>query len=213
MSDEGSSAGRREFMRALRARHPGFREAVVADLRVTAFHRGERSEFTSGPDVLVQVLRMAWVSDAFLGLMLYRSKARLQALGVPLLPRLAHRLAMALAQITIGDPVIVHPGVYVVHGQIVLDGLVEVHSGVVISPFVTLGLRAGNVAGPTIGPGVSIGTGAKVIGPVNVGAGALIGANAVVVEDVPDGATVVGVPAGEVARSRDVADQEAQRAD
>ena len=46
-----------------------------------------------------------------------------------------------------------------------------------------------------IGPNVSIGTGAKVLGPVHVGAGAKIGANAVVVDDVPESATVVGVPA------------------
>jgi serine O-acetyltransferase len=102
---------------------------------------------------------------------------------------------MVLAQISIGDPVVVQPGVYIVHGQVVIDGLVEVGSGAVISPFVTIGLRAGDVQGATIEPGVSIGTGAKVIGPVTVGAGATIGANAVVVGDVAPGATVVGVPA------------------
>ena len=83
-----------------------------------------------------------------------------------MLPRIAHRLAMVLAQISIGDPVVVHPGVYIVHGQFVADGLVEIHSGVVISPFVTIGLRGRRRQGPTIERGVSIGTGAKVIGPV-----------------------------------------------
>jgi serine O-acetyltransferase len=34
-----------------------------------------------------------------------------------------------------------------------------------------------------------------VIGEVSVGEGAKVGANAVVVSDVPDGTTVVGVPA------------------
>ncbi len=72
---------------------------------------------------------------------------------MPLLPRIAHRLAMAIAQISIGDPVIVHPGVYIVHGQVVMDGLVEVHPGAVIAPWVTLGLRGGNVVGPTIEAG------------------------------------------------------------
>ena len=191
MNDEA----RREFWRALRARHPRLREALVADARITARLRGERHEFRSRADAAAQMARLAWSSDAFLAQALYRVKARLQARRVPLLPRLAHRLAMATAQVSIGDPVVVAPGVYLLHGQVVIDGLVEIGEGAVIAPFVTIGLRAGDVAGATIEPGVSIGTGAKVIGPVRIGAGATIGANAVVVDDVPPGATVVGAPA------------------
>jgi serine O-acetyltransferase len=194
-ADGPQQIGVEAFWDALRARHPRLRVALPADARVTAMHRGERHEFRSRLDTLGQILRLAWVSDAFLAQALYRVKARLQALGVPVLPRVAHRLAMVLAQVSIGDPVIVHPGVYIVHGQIVADGLVEIHSGVVISPFVTIGLRAGNVSGAIVERDVSIGTGAKLIGPVRIGAGATIGAGAVVVDDVPDGATVVGAPA------------------
>ena len=185
----------KEFWAALRARHPPLRLALREDARVTAIHRGERHEFHSRADTVIQIVRLCAVSDAFLAQVLYRLKARLQTRGIPVLPRVAHRLAMALAQVSIGDPVVVDPGVYIVHGQVVLDGLVEIHSGVVISPFVTIGLRSGNVTGPVIGAGVSIGTGAKVIGPVHVGDRATIGANAVVVSDVPAGATVVGAPA------------------
>jgi serine O-acetyltransferase len=184
-----------DFLRALRARHPGLREALTADAKITAAYRGERHEFRSRPDAAAQMIRLALVSDAFLAQALYRVKARLQAHGVPLLPRVAHRLAMALAQVSIGDPVVIEPGLYIVHGQIVIDGTVEIGSGVTIAPFVTIGLRAGNYQGATIERDVSIGTGAKVIGPVRIGEGATIGANAVVVEDVPAGATVVGVPA------------------
>jgi serine O-acetyltransferase len=187
--------GRRAFWAALRARHPRLWVALREDGRVTALHRGERHEFRSEFDAAIQMVRLAWVSDAFLAQGLYRAKARLQALGVPVLPRLLHRLAMVTAHVSIGDPVVVAPGVYIVHGQVVVDGLVEIGSGVVISPFVTIGLRAGDVTGPTVGAGVSIGTGAKLIGPVTIGAGARIGAGAVVVDDVAAGATVVGVPA------------------
>ena len=187
--------GGAEFRRSLAARHPGLREALLADARITALHRGERHEFRSKLDAARQVARLAWVSDAFLAQALYRLKARLQRLGVPVVPRLAHRLAMALAQVSIGDPVLVHPGVYLLHGQVVVDGLVEIHPGAVIGPFVTIGLRAGDVRGAMIERDVHIGTGARIIGPVTVGAGARVGANAVVVSDVPGGATVVGVPA------------------
>lgn len=184
-----------DLMRALRARHPRLRDALPADARVTARYRGERHEFRGTLDVAAQILRLAWVSDAFLAQTLYRVKARLQRAGVPVLPRVAHRLAMTLAQVSIGDPVVVHPGVYVVHGQVVADGLVEIHEGVVLFPWITIGLRAGNVRGATIEAGASIGTGAKVIGPVRIGAGAVVGANAVVVDDVEPGVTVVGAPA------------------
>lgn len=182
-------------MRALQERHPGFREAVLADAQMTALHRGERHQFRSRLDALAQVARLCWASDAFIGQVLYRAKAAMQARGVPLLPRLAHRLAMITAQVSIGDPVIVQPGVYVIHGQIVIDGLVEVGPGAVIAPWVTIGLRAGNVQGATLERDVHIGTGAKVVGPVRIGARAQVGANAVVVSDVEAGATVVGAPA------------------
>src|SRR5436305_9141013 len=105
--------------REIRARHPRLRQALVADARVTALYRGERHEFRSAFDTLGQIVRLAWVSDAFLAQALYRTKARLHALGVPILPRLCHRLAMAIAQVSIGDPVVMAPGVYIVHGQFV----------------------------------------------------------------------------------------------
>ena len=183
------------LMREIRSRHPGLRKALLADARVTAAHRAERHEFHSRGDAVIQVLRLIWVSDAFLAQALYRLKARLQTLGVPVLPRLAHRLGMAIAQVSIGDPVIVHPGVYIIHGQVVIDGITEIHSGAVIGPFVTIGLRAGDWVGPTVERNVTIGTGAKVLGRLRVGAGARIGANAVVVADVAEGTTAVGVPA------------------
>jgi serine O-acetyltransferase len=187
--------GSAEFWTALRAGHPGFREAVRADASVTAMYRGERHAFRSGFDAALQSARLAIVSDAFLAQALYRLKARLQALRVPLAPRVAHRFAIVFGQVAVGDPVIVHPGVYLIHGQVVIDGLVEIHSGVVIAPFVTIGLRAGELRGATIERDVSIGTGARIIGPVRIGEGATVGANAVVVHDVPAGASVAGVPA------------------
>lgn len=195
MDDSSDQPDRRTFMRALYNRHPPLRESLVGDARMNAIHRGERHEFRSRLDVGLQILRLAWASDAFRAQILYRLKTAMQATGIPVMPRLAHHLAMATAQVTIGDPVLIAPGLYIIHGQVVLDGLVEIGPGAVIGPFVTIGLRAGNVQGPTIGKDVNIGTGAKVIGDVRIGDGATIGANAVVVSDVPPGATVVGSPA------------------
>jgi serine O-acetyltransferase len=188
----------RELLRQIRAAHPRLREAVVADALATMRFRGEGESFRSRRDAVWHIVRLAWSSDAFLGQILYRIKTRMLARGIPLVPRIAHRLAMTIAQISIGDPVVVEPGIYVVHGQVVVDGLVRIGAGAVLAPFVTIGLRAGDFNGPTLEPGVQVGTGAKIIGPVRIGAGAQIGANAVVLQDVDPGATVVGIPARRV---------------
>jgi serine O-acetyltransferase len=187
--------GKAEFQRMVRARHPGFVEAVLADARVTSRNRGRSLQGASRGRVALEALRLAYESDGFLAQVMYRAKARLQALGVPVLPRIMHRLAILTSGLYIGDPVVIHPGVHLAHGQIVIDGIVEVHTGTVIFPFTTLGLRAPSMLGPTVGPRATIGSGAKVIGGVTVGEGAKVGANSVVLEDVPAGATVVGVPA------------------
>ena len=56
--------------------------------------------------------------------------------------------------------------------------------------------------------GSSIGSGAVVMCGVTIGAGAMVGAGAVVTRDVPDGATVVGVPARLAATGRGRRDEE-----
>jgi serine O-acetyltransferase len=180
---------------AVLRKHPPFLEAVLEDARVTAAYRTERHKFTGRWDAIGQAVRLASVSDAYLGQVLYRAKASLQAAGIPGLPRIAHRLAMTVAQVCIGDPVVVGPGLYLPHGQIVIDGVVEIGPNVTIRPWVTIGLKDGNFNGATIDQNVRIGTGAKIIGPVHIGEGAHIGANAVVLRDVPAHAVAVGVPA------------------
>ena len=182
-------------MKDLHTRHPGFRLAVVEDARFSASQRGERSDFRPGRDTVFQVIRLMWVSDAFTAHVAYRLRTTLLRRGIPVLPRLLHRFCMRSAQVSIGEGVLMQPGVYIVHGQIVIDGLVEVGPASVISPWVTIGLRGGDVQGPIVGFGVHIGTGAKVIGPVKIGPEAVIGANAVVTRDIAGGETAVGMPA------------------
>jgi serine O-acetyltransferase len=182
-------------MHKVRSSHPPFWTAIVADARIAAAHRGERYEFRSRADGIGQALRLAWSSDAFLAQALYRLRSRLQAFGIPVLPRLLGLGASMVAQVEIGDPVVIEPGVQIAHGQVVLDGLSLIQTGTVIAPFVSIGLRAGSFEGPVIEEHVYVGTGARILGPLRIGAGARIGANAVVTKDVAAGATVAGVPA------------------
>jgi len=105
----------------------------------------------------------------------------------------------------------IHPGAvigrrfFVDHGTgVVIGETAEVGDDVTLYQGVTLGGRS-TLAGkrhPTVGNDVVIGAGAKILGPFTVGEGARIGSNAVVLEEVPVGATVVGIP-GRVVRCRD----------
>src|SRR5436305_6027347 len=147
MSTDRRSA---EFWRTRRAQYPPLRRAIAADVLIAARYRGERHEFTSRLSLALYAVRLAAVSAAFPGLVFYRLKAALQRRGVPILPRLAHRLALLLGQVSIGDPVVVQPGIYVPHGQIVVDGIVEIGSGSVLAPFVTIGLLSRNFIGPVL---------------------------------------------------------------
>jgi serine O-acetyltransferase len=192
--DEGERR-RNAFLAARMAQQPSFRRAVLADGRLTAERRGEPLTARTRPALAMELAKLALVSDAYLAQVCYRAKVALQRRNIPVLPRLAHRLAMVVAQVSIGDPVLVEAGVYLPHGQVVIDGITDIGADTAISPWVTVGLLVGDVKGPTIGRNVRIGTGAKVLGAVVVGDGARIGANAVVLDDVPPGATVVGVPA------------------
>lgn len=172
-----------------------FTDAVLADARMAAAYRGEGHEFRSRREGVLKALRLMVQMDGFLGLAAYRMKVRLRARRIPVLPWIAHRVAVASGQISIDDAAVVQPGVLIPHGHVVINGKVEVQPFVTLQPWVLLGPIAGEAAGPRIGPTAVIGTGAKVLGDIEVGAGARVGTNAVVLDDVPPNTTVVGIPA------------------
>ncbi len=86
------------------------------------------------------------------------------------------------------------PGLFVSHGQNTILSAERIGAHLQVHQGVTVGWDYRGPRRPIIGDNVFIGAGAKVLGAVTIGNGARIGANAVVMCDVPDGATVVGVP-------------------
>lgn len=102
----------------------------------------------------------------------------------------------------------IHPGaqigkgLFIDHGHGVVIGETAIlGDNVTLYQGVTLGGN-GKEKGkrhPTLGNNVMVGSGAKVLGPFKVGNNVRIAANSVVLREVPDNATVVGVP-GRVVR-------------
>jgi serine O-acetyltransferase len=100
----------------------------------------------------------------------------------------------------------IHPGatighhLFIDHGFTVIGETAEIGNNVTIYQCVTLGGTnpANGVGGkrhPTLQDNVIVGSGAQILGPIIIGQRARVGANAVVTEDVPEGATMVGVKA------------------
>ncbi|HEV2746165.1 MAG TPA: serine O-acetyltransferase EpsC, partial [Allosphingosinicella sp.] len=117
-----------------------------------------------------------------------------------LLARIVNHLARMLTAIDIHPGAEIGRNFFIDHGFTVIGETAEIGDDVTIYQNVTLGGTnpTDGVPGkrhPTIGDGVIIGSGAQVLGPIQVGARARIGANAVVTKDVPEGATMVGIPA------------------
>jgi serine O-acetyltransferase len=205
-----------EFMEAvwdlIRERQPRFWEAFQEDTRAYLLGRGEDRELDSRRAVVREALRLCLHTDAFLALALYRVRTRLVVRRVPVLPQLIHRVCMALCQLDIGEPVMIQPGVYIPHGQVVIDGAVQIGKGTILAPWITIGLIEGSMNSPTIGQYTFVGTGARILGDVTIGPRAKIGANAVVLHDVPAGTSVVGAPARPVQKKAGNAAERFKRA-
>ncbi len=116
------------------------------------------------------------------------------------LARLINHLSRMLTAIDIHPGAEIGRNFFIDHGFVVIGESAVIGDEVTLYQHVTLGGTnpTDGIAGkrhPTILDGVIIGSGAQVLGPVTVGRRARIGANAVVTKDVPEGATMVGIPA------------------
>jgi sugar O-acyltransferase (sialic acid O-acetyltransferase NeuD family) len=167
-----------------------FREDdMVHDLPVL----GDADWLAGAPDVLVTI-----------GIGMTRPRQRI-AHGIERrfgagFPVLRHPLARVGKRVTIGPGSNLCVGAHVA-ADVSIGRHVQLHVGCTVGRASTIGdsvsvFPGANVAaGVTIGAGTFVGAGAAILSGVKVGAWVRIGAGAVVTEDVPDDATVVGVPA------------------
>jgi serine O-acetyltransferase len=117
-----------------------------------------------------------------------------------LLARLVNHIARFLTAIDIHPGAKIGRNFFIDHGFVVIGETAEIGDNVTIYQGATLGgtnptSGQGGKRHPTIGNDVIISLGAAILGPIHVGAGSRVGANAVVTKDVPEGATMVGIPA------------------
>lgn len=106
----------------------------------------------------------------------------------------------------------IHPGAKIGRGLVIDHGMgvvigetAEIGYNVLLYHGVTLG-GTGKDKGkrhPTVGNNVVIGAGAKVLGPIYIGSNSKIGANSVVLNNVPEGATAVGIPAKNIIKIKE----------
>jgi len=133
----------------------------------------------------------------FHALLLHRVAHKLWTLKVPVIPRLISTFSRFLTGIDI------HPGAqigrrfFIDHGMgVVIGETAIIGDDVLLYQGVTLGGTSSKKEKrhPTLGRGVVVGAGAKILGNITLGNYAKVGAGSVVVDNVPEHATVVGVP-------------------
>ena len=125
--------------------------------------------------------------------------------GFRTLARWLMQLARWLTGIEIHPAAKIGPGFFIDHGMGVVIGETSVvgenvtlYHGVTLGgtmPAVDASAQRHVKRHPTLGDNVIVGAGAQILGPIEVGNCARIGGNSVVTRNVPDGVTVVGVPA------------------
>ncbi len=138
-------------------------------------------------------------------ILFHRLNHKLWTLGLKWLARFMAYFARWITGTEIHPGAVIGRRFFIDHGLgVVIGETTEIGDDVTLYQGVTLGgrkMRPGK-RHPTLGNNVIVGAGAKILGPFKVGDNSRIGSNAVVLEEVPRGATVVGIP-GRVVACRD----------
>ncbi|MDZ4278343.1 MAG: serine O-acetyltransferase [Dehalococcoidia bacterium] len=142
-------------------------------------------------------LEVVLAYPGFHALQLHRVAHALHRRHVPIAPRFISHLNRMVTGIEIHPGARIGDGLFIDHGMgVVIGETTEIGANCHLYQGVTLGGTSTKreKRHPTLGSNVSVGAGAKLIGAITVGDNASIGAGSVVVTNVPENATVVGVP-------------------
>ena len=155
-------------------------------------------------------LAAIFLYPSFQVMVAYRISHGLWQIGLYFLARLIMQVARVLTGIEIHPAAKIGPGFFIDHGMgTVIGQTAVIGRDVTLYHDVTLGgvmpaidsqKQRDAKRHPTLGDNVIVGAGAQILGPITVNRCARIGGNSVVTKDVPEGATVVGVPARQMSK-------------
>jgi len=156
-----------------------------------------RLRAVKGRELAASLVDAFLFDSGFQALVAHRIAHSLSLAGIPLLPAICRRWAIAACAIDILPRAEIGGGCIVAHGiGLVIGGRTVIGEDCTLLHGVTLGeARFTELDCPRLGDRVTVGAGAIVLGRIEIGDDAMIGAGSVVLADVLAGTTVAGVPA------------------
>jgi serine O-acetyltransferase len=143
------------------------------------------------------VFEIIFCYPGFHAMIFYRISHWLWRNQMKFLGRFVSHIGRFLTGIEIHPGATIGRGFFIDHGMgVVIGETAEIGENCTLYHGVTLGGTswAKEKRHPTLGDNVVIGSGAKILGPFTLGNNSKVGSNSVVVKEVPDNATVVGIP-------------------
>ena len=109
---------------------------------------------------------------------------------------LTNKFCEVFMEMCISPAATIGEGLYIGHiGGVHISQYAVIGKNCDISHRVTIGVSAmGRKGVPILGDDIYVGPGATLVGKIRIGNGAKIAANTLVIDDVPSGATAIGVP-------------------
>lgn len=176
---------------------------LAADLRAIKYRDPAFGSYITAP----------FVYPSFQVLLFFRIANPLWRAGLRFPARFLMQLARWLTGIEIHPGATIGAGLFIDHGMgVVIGETAEIGRDVTLYHGVTLGGVMPAVDSqsqrcvkrhPTLHDYVIVGAGAQILGPITIGKCARVGGNSVVTKDIPDGVTMVGVPARPIPQKHD----------